>query len=146
MLLLEKKCHQLINSTTIAKKNCETFFGGWLGNIDPKDSIIFIILIILITIVAVWGSISGETKSLAEFAARSRHNKYCKYIVIVQTLLLPIIIKKCKTSVLFVKILSWGAPKSSTKKRDMENKQLQGERVAAGSSIIINKHFQQTLP
>ena len=43
-------------------------------------------------IVAVWGSISGETKSLAEFAARSRHNKYCKYIVIVQTLLIPIII------------------------------------------------------
>ena len=116
------------------------------GNIDPKDSIIFIIPIILITIVAVWGSISGETKSLAEFAARSRHNKYCKYIVIAQTLLLPIIIEKGKTSVLFVKILSWVAPKSSTKKRDMENKQLQGERVAAGSSIIVNKHFQQTLP
>ena len=92
---------------------------------------VLIILIILIMIVAVWGSISGETKSLAEFAARSRHNKYCKYIVIVQTLLIPIIIfgliEKGKTSVLFVKILSWGAPKSGTKKRDMENKQLQGK-------------------
>ena len=122
--------------------------GGWRG--DPKETMVLIILIILIMSVAVWGSISGETKSLAEFAARSRHNKYCKYIVIVQTLLIPIIIfgliEKGKTSVLFVKILSWGAPKSSTKKRDMENKQLQGERVAAGSSIIINKHFQQTLP
>ena len=73
---------------------------------------VLIILIILIMIVAVWGSISGETKSLPEFEARNRHNKYCKYIVIVQTLLIPIIIfgliEKGKTSVLFVKIFILG--------------------------------------
>ena len=97
------------------------------GNIDPKDSIIFIILIILITIVAVWGSISGETKSLAEFAARSRHNKYCKYIVIVQTLLLPIIIKKCKTSVYSSKSYTGGLPSPALRRETWKTNNCRGK-------------------